>query len=397
MKVLVALSRFPWPTDKGDKLRAWNQLQGLAQEHEVHVFCLSDEPVPEEGVERAQSFCKSVTVFRLSKVRLYFRLLSNIFGNEPFQVAYFNDRRAHHAFRKLWLQLKPDVVYCQLARMAEYCRQYTESYKIIDYQDAFSKGIQRRLLHEGIQRRLLLNEEYRRLKAYEADIFEDFNCRTIISRQDAELIHHHENEKLIVLPNGVDTDYYHPEPVSKTLDLLFTGNMQYEPNVNCVLYMVNEVLPLLADELPHIQLVVAGKNPARELRRIRSRNLQLTGWVDDLRKYYRQARLFVAPMQIGIGMQNKILEAMSMGMPVITSSLANNAIGGEHGKNVWVADSPRKVAEGIAYLIANTELAISIGRNARQLMIEQYSWQKQNERFNRLLSRQVQLHVPYPA
>jgi glycosyltransferase involved in cell wall biosynthesis len=107
--------------------------------------------------------------------------------------------------------------------------------------------------------------------------------------------------------------------------------------------------------------------------------------VKDLRKYYQQARLFVAPMQIGIGMQNKILEAMSMGMPVITSSLANNAIGAKHGKEIWIADTPAKVAEAISYLLNNTELAIRLGQNARELMLSRYSWAEQNKALNRFL------------
>jgi glycosyltransferase involved in cell wall biosynthesis len=115
------------------------------------------------------------------------------------------------------------------------------------------------------------------------------------------------------------------------------------------------VFPFLPAELSHIKLVAAGKNPSKALQKIKSSKLHLTGWVDDLRLYYRQANIFLAPMQIGIGMQNKILEAMSMGIPVITSSLANNAIGGEHGKNIWVADTPQKVAEGITYLLSNRQ------------------------------------------
>jgi len=103
-----------------------------------------------------------------------------------------------------------------------------------------------------------------------------------------------------------------------------------------------------------------------------------------LRIYFKQARLLVAPMQIGVGMQNKLLEAMSMGIPVITSTLANNAIGATHGKHIWIADTPQKVAESISFLLNNTELAMKIGQNARQWMVEQYSWDKQNEQLLRL-------------
>jgi glycosyltransferase involved in cell wall biosynthesis len=147
---------------------------------------------------------------------------------------------------------------------------------------------------------------------------------------------------------------------------------------------MNEVMPILTKEFPFIQLVVAGKNPAKELTDLTSKSIQLTGWVNDLRIYFKQARLLVAPMQIGVGMQNKLLEAMSMGIPVITSTLANNAIGATHGKHIWIADTPQKVAESISFLLNNTELAMKIGQNARQWMVEQYSWDKQNEQLLRL-------------
>ncbi len=386
MKILVALSRFPFPTDKGDKLRAWNQLLGLATQHEVHVFCLSDEVVKPESLKKAQSLFASVRVYQMNKWSIYKRLLFNFGRKTPFQVAYFSDKNAINAFQLLANELKPDTVICQLARMAEFVRPLSNCQKVLDYQDAFSIGLERRLLHDVWWKRMMISNEGKRLKAYETEIFADFDVKTMISAQDAALIDHPDHSEIKIIPNGVDTDYYKPEPRARTLDLLFTGNMQYEPNVNCIIYMVEKVLPLLANEFPHLQFVAAGKNPSRELRQLSARNLQLTGWVDDLRSYYQQTRLFVAPMQIGIGMQNKILEAMSMGLPVITSSLANNAIGATHGKDVWIADSPEKVAEAIAYLLNNTELALTIGQNARKRMLDEFSWTKQNERLNRLIS-----------
>ena len=385
MKILLALSRFPLPTDKGDKLRAWNQLLGLTQHHEVHLFCLNDEQISEDLRQKVEEQCASLHIVQLNKVKVYTRLLLNFLGNKPMQVAYFSDQSAIGKFKQLAREINPDVCIVQLARMAEFASDL-KCRKMIDYQDAFSKGLERRKMHHSFWMQPFLNLEYRRLKAYESRIFDLFDVSMIISAQDAALIDHPENHRFEVIPNGVDTEHYHPEPRAKTLDLLFTGNMGYEPNINCVRYMVDEVLPLLDQEFPHLQFVAAGKEPSAELKRLKSRHLQLTGWVNDLRSYYQQARIFVAPMQIGIGMQNKILEAMSMGLPVITSKLANNAIGAKHGKEVWIADTPEKVAEGISYLLHNTELAISIGQNARNLMIREFSWNKQNEQLNRLIA-----------
>lgn len=385
MRILITLSRFPYPPDKGDKLRAWNQIEGLSKNHEVHVFCLSDERISKEAQEKLLALSKSIKIIYLTKSGVFFRLIKNLFSSLPFQVAYFNSSPARKAFQVYLNQVKPDLIYCQLARMAEYSRGLSQCKKMIDYQDAFSKGIERRIPHENLIKKIFFQWELNRLKKYESLIFGDYDSRFIISGQDAALIKHSSSYHFRILANGVDTDYYKPEPGPRTLELLFTGNMHYEPNVNCVLYLIQQVFPLLPDELKHIQLIAAGKDPAKALRVLKAKNLHLTGWVDDLRTYYRQANLFVAPMQIGIGMQNKILEAMAMGLPVITSSLANRAIGGEHEKNIWVADSPQKVAEAITFLLSNSELALNIGRNARQFMLENYTWSKQNELLNGFL------------
>jgi len=385
LKILVALSRFPWPTNKGDKLRAWHQLIGMSNKNEVHVFCLTDEVVKPQDLEKAKAVFASVHVFNLSKIDVLTRLSLATFRKIPFQVAYFSDRKAIAEFNSLVQQINPDIVYCQLARMAEFCRDIENCKKVIDYQDAFSIGLERRIANEPWWKKYVVSMESKRLKNYESQILEDFEQRTMISEQDAKLIAHHLNTSLQIIPNGVDTDFYKPEPRARVIDLLFTGNMQYEPNVNCVIYVVDKVIPLLTKEFPHIQFVAAGMNPAKELQQIKSRHLQLTGWVDDLRSYYQVSRIFIAPMQIGIGMQNKILEAMSMGLPVITTTLANNAIGAIHGKEIWIANTPEKVAEAISYLLNNTELAINIGHNARKLMVEQFSWDKQNAKLIRLM------------
>ncbi len=385
MKVIVVLSRFPLPTDKGDKLRAWHHILGLAESHQVFLFCLTNEKIQPEELEKVKAVCADVCIVKQSLPGIILRLAFNVFSRLPFQVAYFTSRASLKRLKKYTAQVKPDLLYCQLVRMAAHCTSLEIPRKVIDYQDAFSKGLERRLEYESFFKRLLIKVELNRLRKYETDVFDQFEKRFIISEQDAGLIDHPARKEMMILPNGVDVDFYKPEPTAKTIDLLFTGNMQYEPNVNCVSYLVREVFPLLKEDFPHIQLVAAGKNPSAELTRLHSRNLQLTGWVKDLRKYYQQARLFVAPMQIGIGMQNKILEAMSMGMPVITSSLANNAIGARHGKEIWIADTPAKVAEAVSYLLNNTELAIRLGQNARELMLSRYSWAEQNKALNRFL------------
>jgi len=380
LKILASLSRFPYPGNKGDKLRAYHQLTFLAQEHEVHLFCLTDEKVSKAQIEHLEKLFASVTVFKLNKLKILYRLISNSFSKMPFQIAYFSDKAGMKQFNQLKNELNPELIFCQLARMAEYVRYQKGSIKMIDYQDAFSKGLQRRLKHNNFIKRFFIRQEYNRLKQYELDIFNDFDQHTIISKQDANFFPPDKRNKLAIVPNGIDSDYFKPIGMDKKFELLFTGNMQYEPNVNCVQYIIHKVLPHLHDKYPDLALIAAGVSPAPILRRAAGKYLTLTGWVDDLRPYYDQARIFIAPLQISIGMQNKILEAMSMGLPVITSTLSNNPIGAKHGRDLIVADTPFDCAMAIEQLLSNPELEQEIGRNARIFIEKKFKWEKQNAR-----------------
>lgn len=380
LKILATLSRFPYPGNKGDKLRAYHQLKYLAAQHQVHLFCLSDEPVEDWQVKHLEQIFASVHVYSLSKSGIIWRLLCNFFSDKPFQVAYFTDPKAKAKLLELKEQIQPDLIYCQLARMAEFVRELNDVQKFIDYQDAFSKGLQRRLKYNNWLKRIFIGIEYRRMKNYEAEVFDDFDQCAIISLQDANHFPAVQRNRFHIVPNGIDSEYFAPAGLEKKIDLLFTGNMQYEPNVNCVHFILQKVLPLLYDKYPDLHLVAAGTSPVASLRRAEGKHLKLTGWVDDLRIYYDQARIFIAPLQISIGMQNKILEAMSMGLPVITSTICNNPIGAKHGRELFVADTAFDCAMAIEQLLSQPEMAKKMGENARKFIEKKFKWDEQNAR-----------------
>jgi sugar transferase (PEP-CTERM/EpsH1 system associated) len=380
LKILATLSRFPYPGNKGDKLRAYHQLKYLSEQHEVHLFCLSDEKVEEWQIKHLETTFASVSIFKLKKHTIVQRLMGNFLRETPFQVAYFNDPEARKMFDQLYAAIRPDLIFCQLVRMAEYSRNIKDTNKFIDYQDAFSKGLQRRMKFNGWFKRIFLKMEYKRMKKYEQDVFKDFEHCGIISMQDANHFPAKQRNKFSIIPNGIDSDYFAPAGLEKKFDLLFTGNMQYEPNVNCVHYILQKILPHLWEKYPDLYLLAAGTSPVASLRRAEGKHLKLTGWVDDLREYYDQSRIFIAPLQISIGMQNKILEAMSMGLPVITSTLCNNPIGAKHGQELIVADNPFDYAMAIEQLLSNPDMAKTMGENARKFIEKKFKWEKQNAR-----------------
>jgi polysaccharide biosynthesis protein PslH len=224
--------------------------------------------------------------------------------------------------------------------------------------------------------------------SYEKKVFEYFENKIIISETDRDLIPHIDKNKIQVVPNGVDFEYFNHSAVyekQKKYDIVFTGNMGYPPNVNCAMYIAETILPLMIHEFPNIRIVFAGANPHSSLQKLRNKHIEVTGWVDDIREYYANSKVFLAPMQIGTGLQNKLLEAMAMKLPCVTSSLANNALGAEHGKEIIVADEAHEVAKALSYLLNNIDESNRIANNGFEYVKKRFSWVAWGEKLNNII------------
>jgi len=227
--------------------------------------------------------------------------------------------------------------------------------------------------------------EYRRLLKYEHDVFSFFTNKTIISEQDKNLIPHPDKDKIVVIPNGVDTEYFKAIPFDKEFELLFNGNMNYPPNVESVEYLVNKIMPLVWSKLPATRLLISGASPSKKVLALKSDRVEVSGWVDDIRYNFAISRVLVAPMQISIGLQNKLLEAMAMQMPCVTSTLANNAIGAKHDNQIMVADTPEQYAVAIIELLQNQAKAKQIAYNGYRFVISSFNWQASTAKLESLM------------
>jgi sugar transferase (PEP-CTERM/EpsH1 system associated) len=386
MKVMAILPRVPFPLDKGDKLRAFHQLRELSKHHEIILVALTDGDVDPAAVGTLKEFCSEVAIFRLDRWTLFKNLTRSVFDGRPFQVGYFVCPQAHQMVKAFVEEHRPDHIYCQLIRTAEYAKPYGAIPKTLDYMDAFSKGIQRRIAIDPVYMKPILRFEHKRLLRYESEIFSHFDHATIISDQDRDLIPHPERRKICVVPNGVDTDFLRPQQRDKVFELLFHGNMSYPPNVESVHFLVQKVLPLVWRELPAARLLISGANPSPAVQRLASDRVVVSGWVDDVRENYSLSEILVAPMQISIGLQNKLLEAMAMGLPCITSSLANNALGAISGEQILIADAPEQYAAHIVALLRDEPKAQSIARLGRDYVVQNFSWHQTTALLDDLIS-----------
>ncbi len=390
MKILVLLSRFPYPLDKGDKLRAYHQLRYLAgQGHTICLLALSDEPVSAEALSTVTPLCRGgLHVHRLGRLargRGLLRALAT--AGQPLQVGYFYEKAAQRLVDKLVVEFRPDHVYCQLIRMAEYLRPHAGLRPMtLDYMDVFSAGMTRRMATAAAWQRPVLALEADRLAAYEAEAFGWFRHHTIISDQDRQLVQHPAKGSIALVPNGIGLDYFQPQPqAAKTHDLLFCGNMSYHPNVDAACWLAEEILPLVQRQHPAASLLVAGTTPAPRVQALARRpGVTVSGWLPDIRTAYAQARVFVAPMRVGTGLQNKLLEALAMQLPCVTTPLANNALRGIPDQHLLVAESATDLAAAIAGLLADEAEAARLAAAGRTFVAKTYDWAAATQKLENL-------------
>lgn len=387
MKILVLLSRIPWPLEKGDKLRAYHHLKVISKEHEVVLVCLTDSEVHPKAIENLSPYCQEIHFIKLSKIGILWNLATSIFNDKPFQVNYFYQKSAQKKVNQIIEKHMPRHLFVQLIRTAEYVKKYHVLTSTFDYMDAFSMGAQRRIEKAIPGIKTLLTIEANRLKKYENYVFNHFTHKTIISKNDRELIKHPDHNEIHILPNGVDFDTFSPNmSMVKKYELAFTGNMSYPPNIKAAQYLASEVLPILIQQNPNVKLVIAGADPHSSVKKLASKNIEITGWLDEITDAYNASKIFIAPMQIGTGMQNKILEAMAMKIPCITSELAAEAIGATHNENILIANSPEEFAAFANDLLLSETTYAKLSENAFDWVNTHYNWKTNGRPLLQLIS-----------
>lgn len=379
LKVLIIASRFPFPLEKGDKLRLYHQIRNLHGKVKITLVALSDVVLDNTHLKELEKYTDKIIVFRLKKPEIILENVFRIFSGKPFQVLYFYNKKIHDTIRQLIREENPDIVYSQLVRSAEYVRDYPGK-KVLDYMDAFSFGMGKRITGSPFWMKWFYRTEQKRLEKYEHEIFPYFDAHTIISEQDKNRILKGKNQSISVIPNGVDTGFFKPFYAEKTFDICFVGNMGYRPNIDAAEYLCTQILPEIRKSVTGLKVLLAGARPHRRILALENEFIRVSGWMEDIRIAYASSKVFVAPIFSGIGQQNKVLEAMSMGMPCVCTTMVNLPIGSHHGREVFIADNAPAFAEHILRLLQNPEEADLVGMQARQFVIESYSWEQQIEK-----------------
>lgn len=386
MKIVFLVSRVPYELDKGDKLRAFHQLKYLSRYHQIILFALSEDGVPAGAQQALEAFCQEVVICPVTRLASLWRMAANLGQGLPFQVAYFYHPRARRLLEGLVQKHQPDHIFCQLVRMAPYVAPYRHLPMTLDYMDAFSKGVERRMQTATLFHKPFYYLEYKLLRRYEGLQFQVFRNKIIISEQDRFFIQHPQKYLIQVVPNGVDTGFFQPGSGKKNFHVLFAGNLNYPPNVAACQYLVRKVLPLVRPHFPGLQVLLAGKDPAPEVKALVGEQVTLRANLPDIREAYAAAHFFVAPLFLGSGLQNKILEAMAMGLPCITTGQVNKALGARKSEQILLAESAQGFAAHLLHLLHHPQQAEQVAGQAKTLVERQYNWDQINGRLENLIS-----------
>ncbi len=375
LNILVALSRFPYPTNKGDKLRAYYQIKEMSRNYNIFLVCLTDKAVSDKDIEHMSQLCQEVLVFRQNMVLRLFNLFRALFNDMPFQTNLFRSRPMYEHIGK-WLKEKNiDVCYVQLVRLFINIPFEQEKVFYLDYMDAFSLGMYKRAKNSLFPFNQIVKIEASRLERFEKFVGPYFDGLSIITRQDAKNLETHLKQTIDIVPNGISKRFFREDTVEKKeFDIIFLGNMGYYPNIEASKYLVKEVLPQLEKYGLDVKICLVGINPSSEVKKLQSDRVVVTGFVDDVTDYLQRSRLFVAPLFNGQGLQNKILEAMAAGLPVITTTLAYSAFENRAQSGIIEANDVKEFSFHIEKLIKDKRLRKALGEKGKNFVHTNYDW-----------------------
>ena len=365
--IVFLAHRLPYPPDRGDRIRSWHVLKALTKRAPVHVFALIDNEADRVHVPVVESVAASVTVVRRRKSKLV-AIAEALATGESASVAAFRDKNLMAAVAARLSSV--DTVYAFSSQMAAYVPEDFGGRFVMDFVDMDSA----KFAAMGFAGR----EEAKRLLAWEIATAKRANVSLFVSDAEAALFESTTGLPAHVMGNGIDLDHFAPDAVA-AIDtpqplIVFTGQMDYAPNVDAVTRFARETLPNIQSAIPDARFAIVGRAPTAAVKALARPSVIVTGEVPDTRPWLAAASVVVAPLRIARGVQNKILEAMAMGRPCVVSACAAQGIDATDGRDFVVADG---ATDAVIALLQDRSRATAIGRAARERMAASYSWSTQ--------------------
>ena len=392
--LLFLAQRIPFPPTKGEKIRHLHILQHLRQRFSVHLGCLVDDPLDLQHVPAVQAMCSSAYFGRLDRRRAKLACLRGLLTGEPLSVTFYRHAGLAQWVRGVLRHVRPRVVFVCSSNMAPYILAAAPdgATRIVDLADVDSEKWRAYAEAGSFPMAQVHAREWRLTAQLEARIARECDWSTFVSSAEAALFNRllpgHE-AKVRAISNGVDHGYFDPAhpsgpPFEDGFNVVFTGTMDYKPNVDAVTWFARSVLPILRQTAADARFHIVGATPAAEVTALTALpGVFVTGRVPDTRPYMAHATVCVAPLLIARGIQNKVLEAMAMARPVVATADAMEGIAALPGRDILVADSPDAFAA--ACVSASGPAGLSLGAAARRLVVGDYDWAERLRGFDPLL------------
>ncbi len=382
MKILAISVRIPEEGKKGEQVLSFHRLSFLAKRHAIHLICFGVPDQDAAAVSRLEALGIVVQLIHWNMFEAGMNVLLSVANHsEPFQCALFNSKLFRHAVECILTTWQPDAVYAVMVRVLGNLNIYRGPL-FVDMVDSMGLNFSRRVTMEHGLKRYAFEMECKRVSAYEIYVAHRASCSFVVSAVDQQFIG---SDRVRVLPLGINCQqFFRQSDGSSDLVIVFTGNMNYKPNVDAVLWFYSKCWNALKEAVPGVRWVIAGSNPTSDVEVLRSdQAITVTGRVPSLAAVINASRVSIAPMQSGSGMQFKILEAMACGVPVVATSLGLGDIGAERDRDVLLADTPESFVQAVQTLLYSYELSERIGNAGLRYVNANHTWDTLNAEFEK--------------
>ncbi len=385
MRILYVTDYLPYPCVSGDLIRTYSLIRRVAAHHQVSLATFLERPDQISNVSHMQEFCHRVEVVNLprkSKVARIPGLLRYILSGVPFDFEFLDSTRLKEKIRNLACEENFDIVQFEQSRMAPYLAALPSAFQgrtVLVFHNIASSQYRRIAdIALTLRKRIRTWLHSWMLRRWEPRYAERFDRCIAVSEVDRDLLVK-ENSRLKgavdVVPNGVDTRGYQPLPIELIPpNLLLIGSMDYEPCADGAVWFCRKILPEIIKVIGPVQVWIVGNSPPPIVTRLDSASIHVTGRVDDVVDYYRQCAISIVPIRAGGGTRLKILEAMALGRPVVSTTIGCEGLDVEDGRHLLIADEPGKFADNIVRLLNDPSLCRRIVREGRHLVESQYDW-----------------------
>lgn len=382
MKILFIAETVPYPPDNGGRIKTYYTLKGLSQRHEVHLVCFAREEKQFAYQQPLEEVCERAHLLHLprTKTKELGYALAGMTGPMGYVMRRHVDRGAMARIRDLFHEGGFDAVYSDHLSMAAYGLAL-EAHRILDEHNVEYRIIERFARTEGLSPKGILGKlEWRKLRRYESSVLRRMDHVLAVTGEDARVLGEMAGNgtRISVVPIGFDTDKvdFSAEPFPRANMILSVGTLYWPPNIDAAFWFHSKVLPLIRQQNPEVEVVLAGAKPPKRIQDMAKENVKVPGYVDDadLRALYHRAGACIVPLRSGSGMRVKILEALSYGTPVVSTRVGCEGIEVTDGEDILIADEPAEFAAAVIRVLSDPDLAARLSRKGRALMERTYAW-----------------------